>query len=78
MPRITPVHWKVLDRIFKEYGYKFVSKKGSHRKYKKPGRKRPVIIPEHSKDVRVEIIMDNLETACMSREEYFELLDRCK
>jgi hypothetical protein len=41
----------------------------------KPGVVRPVVIPKYSA-VPVFIIKNNLRTAGMSRERYFELLDQ--
>lgn len=38
--------------------------------------KRAVVIPEYS-EVDVEIIKNNMRTVGMTREQYFELLDRC-
>jgi predicted RNA binding protein YcfA (HicA-like mRNA interferase family) len=76
VPRLTPVHWKVLECIFTKAGFKFIRKKGSHRAYVKKGCLRPVIIPEY-KEIDVEIIRSNMNTAGMSRDEYFDLLSQC-
>ncbi len=42
----------------------------------KAGVKRPVVIKTSPRDVPVTHILTNLRTAGMSRERYFELLDR--
>ncbi|MCP4363243.1 MAG: addiction module toxin, HicA family [Chloroflexi bacterium] len=73
MPRITPVHWKVLERVFLSAGFEFMRQKGSHRSYTKPGISRPVVFPTY-KEVPVAIIRNNLKTAGISRTEYFRLL----
>jgi len=77
MPRITPVHWKVLECIFLKDGFIKKGKKGSHWRYVKPGVIRPVIIPEYN-EIDEHIIKSNMRTAEMSRERYFELLEECK
>jgi len=40
-----------------------------------PGAKRAVVIPEYD-EIDVEIIKNNMRTVNMSRDEYFELLNR--
>jgi len=77
MPRITPVKWRVLEKVFLSAGFQFVRQKGSHRSYVKQGVIRPVVIPAY-KEVPVAIIRNNLKTAGISRNEYFELLEKAK
>ena len=60
MPRISPIHWKVLEKIFLAAGFKFARQEGSHRAYVKKGILRPVIIPTYS-EVPVTIIRNNLK-----------------
>jgi predicted RNA binding protein YcfA (HicA-like mRNA interferase family) len=76
MQRITPVSWKRLECVFLKAGFKFRGQTGSHRRYLKTGCPRPVIIPAYDK-VGKDIIMANLRTAQMSREEYFRYLEEC-
>jgi predicted RNA binding protein YcfA (HicA-like mRNA interferase family) len=73
MPRITPVHWKALEKVFLSAGFQFVRQEGSHRSYYRPGIGRPVVIPTYA-EVPVSIIRNNLKTAGISRDEYFRLL----
>ena len=73
MPRITPVHWRILERVFLSKGFRFDRQRGSHRSYVKEGIARPVVIPMYD-EVPVPVIMNNLKTAGISREEYFQLL----
>jgi len=75
VPRITPVHWRVLERVFLAAGFRFARQEGSHRSYTKPGIPRPVVIPAYE-EVPVAIIRHNLKTAGISREEYFHLLEK--
>ncbi len=74
MPRITPIHWKCLEKVFFANGFRFVRQEGSHRSYTKPGIFRPVVIPTYE-EVPVAIIRKNLQTAGISRDEYFCLLE---
>ena len=77
MPRLTPVHWKILECIFLKDGFVFERQAGDHRSYSKPGKGRPVIIPTY-KEIDADIITGNMRTAGMSRTKYFELLKICK
>lgn len=75
MHRITPVHWKVLEKVFIAAGFRFARQQGSHRSYIKSGVSRPVVIPTYD-EVPVAIIRNNLKTAGISREEYLRLLEQ--
>jgi predicted RNA binding protein YcfA (HicA-like mRNA interferase family) len=78
MPRITPIHWKVLECILFRCGFHFVRQDGSsHRIYTKKGLIRPLVVPAHNKDLAVRVIKSNLRTAEISNEQYFELLKDC-
>jgi predicted RNA binding protein YcfA (HicA-like mRNA interferase family) len=74
MPRLTPVHWQSLERVFLAAGFRFARQEGSHRSYVRPGIPRPIVIPAY-RDVPVSIIRSNLKTAGISRDEYFRLLE---
>ncbi len=73
MPRLSPVSYKVLVRIFERDGFRCVREEGDHLIFTKPGVLRPIVIPKYSA-VPVFIIRNNLRCAGMSRERYFELL----
>ena len=45
--------------------------------FTKPGVLRPVVVPKY-KSIPVFIIKNNLRSAGMSRERYFELLAQCR
>ena len=75
MPRITPIHWRDLERVFLAAGFRFVRQEGSHRAYAKTGVLMPVVIPTYD-EVPVSVIRNNLKTAGISREQYFERLKR--
>jgi len=74
MPRLTPVHWQALEKVFLAAGFRFARQEGSHRSYLRPGILRPIVIPTY-RDVPVSIIRSNLKTAGISRDEYFRLLE---
>jgi predicted RNA binding protein YcfA (HicA-like mRNA interferase family) len=75
MPRITPVHWRVLEKIFLAAGFRFARQEGSHRSYTKAGISRPVVISTYD-EIPVSVIRNNLKTAGISRDEYFRLLEK--
>ena len=75
MPRLTPLHWRTLEKVFLAVGFVFARQEGSHRSYVRPGTSRPVIIPTYD-EVPVSIIRNNMKTAGLSREELFRLLER--
>ena len=76
MPRITPVHYRTLIRVFELDGFTVSRKKGDHIVMTKPGVPRPVVIKTSPRKVPVTHIRINLTTAGMSRERYFELLEQ--
>ena len=76
MPRITPIHWKILECIFLKDGFVFKRQKGDHRICEKDKILRPVIIPTYN-EVDVKIILSNMRTAGMSRDKYFKFLSQC-
>jgi len=77
MPRITPVHWRILECIFEKDGFVFERQQGDHCIYSKPGIDRPIVIPTY-KEIDIAIIQANMRTARMNRARYFQLLKTCK
>jgi predicted RNA binding protein YcfA (HicA-like mRNA interferase family) len=73
MPKITPVPYQTLVRVFEKDGFQLQRTRGDHLVYTKPGIPRPIVIPMYEQ-VPVFIIRNNLRSARMSRERYFELL----
>lgn len=74
MPRIIPIHFKKLVHVFEQSGFVLDRQEGDHLIYIKEGLQRPVVIPMY-REVPVFIIKNNLRSASISREEYFELLN---
>jgi predicted RNA binding protein YcfA (HicA-like mRNA interferase family) len=60
--------------VFEADGFHLVREQGDHMVFTKPGVIRPIVIPRYPA-VPVFIIKNNLRSAGMSRERYFELLD---
>lgn len=76
MPKLSPLSYRILVRIFELDGFRRVRQEGDHLIYTKPGVKRPVVIPRYQA-VPVFIIKNNMRAAGMARERYFELLEKC-
>lgn len=72
MPKLSPVKWTALKKIFELDGWEHDRTKGDHYVMVKDAFKRPVVIPM-KQDVAVFIIRNNLKTAKMTRKRYFEL-----
>jgi len=77
MPKLVPIDYKKLVRIFELDGAIVIGQRGSHVVLRKPKAKRRLVIPTY-KHTPVFIIINNLRTANMSREQYFELLNKVK
>jgi predicted RNA binding protein YcfA (HicA-like mRNA interferase family) len=78
MPRITPIHWKVLECIVMKCGFTLDRHKGtSHRIYTKPSSPRPITIPTYDELGR-DIILSTMRSLKIDRLNYFELLEQCK
>ena len=73
MPKLAPVSWQRLAKVFERLGYVFSHQEGSHRIYTRAGSPRPVVIPAYG-EVPVFIIQRNLHTAGATRDQYFEIL----
>lgn len=75
MARIGSIHWKEFERFLISVGCTFKREHGDHRVYWKPGLNRPVIIPRDSQ-LPPMIILNNLRTLGISREEYLAYLNK--
>ncbi len=76
MRKLTPIHYETLIKIFECEGFVVQRKKGDHIIMTKPGIKRPLVIKTSPKRVPVTHIRTNMTTAGMTRERFFELLDK--
>jgi predicted RNA binding protein YcfA (HicA-like mRNA interferase family) len=75
MSRLSPVSYKELVKVFETDGFQHVRTEGDHMVFTKAGVIRPIVIPKYAA-VPVFIIKNNLRTAGISRERYFELLGK--
>jgi predicted RNA binding protein YcfA (HicA-like mRNA interferase family) len=73
MSRLTPKHSQTLIKAFRRAGFQITRQTGSHIIMKKAGIIRPLVIQE-GPDVPVTHIKDLLQTAGISRSEFFDLL----
>jgi predicted RNA binding protein YcfA (HicA-like mRNA interferase family) len=78
LPRIVPIHYRVLIKVFELEGFRVTRQKGDHVVMTKPGVSRPLVIKTSPRNVPVLHIHTNLLTAGISRERYFELLQIAK
>lgn len=76
MSRIIPIKYELLVRIFLQEGFIYQRTRGDHLVYSKISIPRPLIIPMYSA-IPVFIIKNLLRTAGISRDKYFELLNKC-
>lgn len=75
MPKLSPVSYKQLAKVFAADGFRCVREEGDHMVSTKAGVIRPIVIAEYS-SVPVFIIKNNLRTSGMTRDRYFELLNQ--
>jgi len=75
MPKIAPIPASKLRKVFEKAGFNCVRIEGDHYVYTKQGVIRPIVIPDWP-EVPVFIIKNNMRTAGMSRERYFQLLEK--
>ncbi|MEK7644801.1 MAG: type II toxin-antitoxin system HicA family toxin [Patescibacteria group bacterium] len=71
--RLGRIHWKKFEKFLLSVGCEFASEEGDHRKYRKPGILRPVIIPRGS-ELPQFVILNNLRTLGISREAYLKII----
>ncbi len=75
MSRITPLPYRKLVRVLELEGFVLARQRGDHMVFTKPGIQRPVVVPRYD-PLPVFIIKNALRTGRISRERYFELLER--
>ena len=80
MPRLTPQHWKKLDKAYRALCYIPDSKLGDsnhilywHKNFKAIGQIRPVSLPKYN-EVGIDIIQNNIRTGKMNRKELLKYL----
>jgi predicted RNA binding protein YcfA (HicA-like mRNA interferase family) len=78
LPKIVPLHYQKLIRVFELDGFTVSRQRGDHIVMTKSGILRPLVIKTSPHKVPVTHIRTNLTTAGMSRDRYFELLEQVK
>jgi predicted RNA binding protein YcfA (HicA-like mRNA interferase family) len=73
--KIKPTHYQVQVKIFEMAGCVYARTKGDHLIYHHSEAIRPVVIPKY-REVPAFVIMNNMRVIGMSREKYFEFLDK--
>jgi len=76
VPRLTCLPWGKIVCAFEQIGYKRAGQKGSHIKLEKAGAARPLIVPRYD-EVGIDIILNLIRTAGITREGFLALLDNC-
>ena len=74
MPRITPINYKKLVKVFEYLNFGLDRQEGDHLIYVKSGIKRPIVIPMYS-DVPIFIIKNNIDSVGITRNEYLRILE---
>ena len=74
--KIVPIHYEILIKIFELEGFAVQRKRGDHIIMAKAGIKRPLVIKTSPRLVPVTHIRTNLTTAGITRERFFELLEK--
>lgn len=75
MPKINPIDYKTLQKVFELSGFIHIRTKGDHLIFQKDNILRPVVIPKY-KQVPIFIIKNNLRIAEISNEKYFKVLKK--
>lgn len=75
MAKLGSVHWKKFEKFLLKVGCEFVNEEGDHRKYRRHGLIRPIIIPRE-KNLPVFIVLNNLRILNISRTEYQKIIDK--
>lgn len=78
MPKLTPIPYQTLIKIFELDGFTVRGQEGDHITMVKPGATRPLVIKTSPRNVPVTHIRTNMTTAGMSRDRYFELLEKAR
>jgi len=76
--KIVPIHYEILIKIFELEGFAVQRKRGDHIIMTKAGIKRPLVIKTSPRLVPVTHIRTNLRTAGITRERFFELLEKVR
>ena len=73
--KIKPTSYQIQVKIFEMAGCIYIRTKGDHLIFQCPNATRPVVIPKY-KEVPGFVIKNNMRIVGMSREKYFDLLEK--
>lgn len=76
--KIVPLHYETLVRIFELDGFIIKRKKGDHIIMTKAEIKRPLVIKTSPRLVPVTHIRTNMTTANITRDRFFDLLEKAR
>lgn len=72
--KIKPTDWKTQVKLFEKFGCIFVRQKGDHMIFHHKNAKRAVVIPKYD-EIPVTVILNNMKTVGMTREEYLSIME---
>ena len=78
MPKIVPIPYQTLVKIFELDGFVIRGQRGDHITMVKAGASRPLVIKTSPRNLPIAHIRTNMTTAGMSRERFFELLEQVR
>lgn len=73
---LHPIRWQQFEKFLIEQGCEFVRQKGSHRTYRKPDLLRPIIVPAHSYPISIGVLLSNLRTLGVTKEDLTNFLSK--
>ncbi|MGP1375654.1 MAG: type II toxin-antitoxin system HicA family toxin [Almyronema sp.] len=69
--RIRRMKARDIEKLLSQYGFEFISQKGSHRKWRNPSSGLQVIVPDHSgRDLPIGTLRSILQGAEIPKEEW--------
>jgi predicted RNA binding protein YcfA (HicA-like mRNA interferase family) len=77
MDKVGRVSSRRFEKFLLKVGCEYVSQESSHRKYRKPGLARPIIVP-FTNELPAFIILNNLRTLGIPKKVYIEIISRLK
>lgn len=76
MSRLGAAHWRKFEKFLLAHGCVFSREEGDHRIYWKQGIKRPIVVPRDT--LQPFIVLNNLRTLGVSRDEYLKFMRKRK
>lgn len=74
MPKLTPISADRFIKFLKFVGCRYVSQKGSHKKFERADLVRPIIVPMHALDLPIFVVKNTLRILKMSNAQYLQIL----